>query len=140
MLAKTIGLQYIPENLDFEKHCSGLSHYFHDVEISLRLDDVHENVQRCIWKWYKKKTCPIQCRNLVKGKEEHKTQVGESLSLGDFSSFIFTPNPRLVVNSDKHLTFVGAYPKSTFLCLRVTCNSLISAYYCFAGMSVPFKI
>lgn len=52
MLAKTIGLQYIPENLDFEKHGSGLSHYFHDVEISLRLDDVYENVQRCIWKWY----------------------------------------------------------------------------------------
>lgn len=44
----------------------------------------------------------------LKAKKDHKTQVGESLSLGYFSSFIFTPNPRLVVNSDKHLT--GAYP------------------------------
>lgn len=79
-------------------------------------------------------------RNLAESKKEHKTQVEESLSLGYFSSFIFTPDPRLVVNSDKHLTFVGAYPKSTFPCLRVTCNSLISAHYCFAGMSVPFKI
>ena len=48
MLAKIIGLQYIPENLDFERHCSGLSYYFHDVEISLRPDDVYENVQTCI--------------------------------------------------------------------------------------------
>lgn len=81
---------------------------------------------------------PMQ--NLAEGKKGHKTQVKESLSLGYFSSFIFTPDPRLVVNSDKHLTFVGAYPKSTFPCLRVTCNSLISVHYCFAGMSVPFKI
>lgn len=81
---------------------------------------------------------PMQ--NLAEGKKEHKTQVEESLSLGYFSSFIFTPDPRLVANSDKHLTFVGAYPKSTFPCLRVTCNSLISVRYCFAGMSVPFKI
>ena len=30
-------------------------------------------------------------QNLAEGKKEHKTQVGESLSLGYFSSFIFTP-------------------------------------------------
>lgn len=81
---------------------------------------------------------PMQ--NLAEGKKGHKTQVEGSLSLGYFLSFIFTPDPRLVLNSDKHLTFVSAYPKSTFLCLWVTCNSLISVHYCFAGMSVPFKI
>lgn len=69
-----------------------------------------------------------------------QTKVEESLSLGYFLSFIFYPDPRLVVNSDKLLTFVGDYPKLTFLCLGVTCNSLISTLYCFAGKSVPFKI
>lgn len=81
---------YIPWNLDFEKHCSGLSHYFHDVEISLSWmmymkcgRDAYENgISR---------DCPQPMQWItVKGKKErHKTQVEKAL-LGYFSSFIFT--------------------------------------------------